>query len=198
MRLRFALFLCTLIALAAPLFAAEDVFLSIGGSVGAFHTDMRLFNPSYTKDIQVTAYLLALNTDNTGAQTKPITVPKRTMLVYNDVLSSLFGVSGLGGLRLKSDDEFVATQRIYALAADVDRAGGQVLGQSGGRRLDRRVGQFRVGPAAFRVFVDRRQLAVGRRNAHSRVRGHGRGAATAAAAKHVHARRDAAAGKDHH
>src|SRR2546423_4034825 len=118
MRLRFAVCVA-LVALATPLFAtAEDVFLSIGGTAGAFHTDMRIFNPSYTKDIQVTAYLLATgNADNSGAQSKVLTVPKRQMLVYNDVLSAIFTVGGLGGLRLKSNDEFVATQRIYALAA---------------------------------------------------------------------------------
>src|SRR5437667_12067162 len=109
MRLCFTL---CLLALATPLFAAEDVFLSIGGTAGAFHTDMRVFNPSYTKDIQITAYLLGTgNTDNSGATSKAITVPKRQMVVYNDVLNAIFGVGGLGGLRLKSDDDFVATQR---------------------------------------------------------------------------------------
>jgi hypothetical protein len=123
--------LLALVVLGTPLFAAdEDVFLSIGGSVGAFHTDMRIFNPSYTKDIQVTAYLLAVfNADNSNATTKPITVPKRQMLVYNDVLTALFGVSGLGGLRLKSTDDFVATQRIYALAADGSTTGQYIGGQ---------------------------------------------------------------------
>src|SRR5206468_11293039 len=108
--------LLALIGSAAPLFA-KDIYLSIGGTTGSFHTDMRIFNPSFTKDIEVTAYLLATgNADNTSAQTKPITVPKRQMLVYNDVLSALFNVGGLGGLRLKSDDDFIATQRIYSLA----------------------------------------------------------------------------------
>src|SRR5688572_21383658 len=111
---------CALTLLAAPLFAAgKDLYLSIGGTTGSFHTDMRIFNPSTTKDIEVTAYLLAVgNTDNSGAQTKVITVAKRQMVVYNDVLTALFNVGGLGGLRLKSDDDFIATQRIYSLAAD--------------------------------------------------------------------------------
>src|SRR5438270_3554517 len=110
MRHRFAMLCALLVVFATPL-VAEDVFLSIGGSVGQFHTDMRIFNPSYTKDIQVTAYLLGTgNVDNSGAQTKLITVPKRQMLVYNDVLTAIFNVGGLGGLRLKSDDDFVATQ----------------------------------------------------------------------------------------
>ena len=125
---RFALCCAALILIAAPL-AAEDVYLSIGGSTGNFHTDMRLFNPSYTKDIQVTAYLLATgNADNTNAQTTTITVPKRQMRVFNDVLTALFSVGGLGGLRLKSDDDFVATQRIYALAADGSTTGQYIGG----------------------------------------------------------------------
>jgi uncharacterized cupredoxin-like copper-binding protein len=36
------------------------------------------------------------------------------MLIYNDVVSSLFRASGLGGIKLTSPDDFVATQRIYA------------------------------------------------------------------------------------
>jgi hypothetical protein len=100
---------------------AKDVYLTIGGSVtggsGQFRTDMRLFNPSPTKDIIVQAYLLpADNNDNSGAQQKFVTVPKRTMLIYDDVVSSLFNASGLAAIRLRSDDDFVATQRIYQVS----------------------------------------------------------------------------------
>ena len=120
--------LCAIIALATPLLG-EDLYLSIGGSTGNFHTDMRIFNPSYTKDIQVTAYLLSTgNQDNTNATTKVIIVGKRQMLVYNDVLTAIFGVGGLGGLRLKSDDDFVATQRIYAVAPDGSTTGQYIGG----------------------------------------------------------------------
>ena len=127
MRLRITL-LCAVVALAMPLMA-EDAFLSIGGTAGAFHTDMRIFNPSYTKDITITAYLLPIgNVDNTSAQTKLLTIPKRQMIVYNDVLQAIFGVGGLGGLRLKSDDDFVATQRIYALAGDGSTTGQYIGG----------------------------------------------------------------------
>lgn len=93
----------------------KDVFLSIGGSVGTFRTDMRIFNPSGTKDIQVQAYLLPVGGgDNSGVQAKTITVPKRQQLVYDDVVASLFQSSGLAAIRLSSTDDFVATQRIYA------------------------------------------------------------------------------------
>jgi plastocyanin len=94
---------------------SKDVFLSIGGSVGNFRTDLRLFNPSSTKDIQVQAYLLAVGgVDNSAVQPKTITVPKRQMMVFDDVLTSLFQASGLAGIRLSSSDDFLATQRIYA------------------------------------------------------------------------------------
>lgn len=121
--------LFALIAFVAIPLSAKDIYLSIGGTTGSFHTDMRVFNPSYTKDIQVTAYLLATgNQDNSNAQTQVINVPKRQMLVFNDVLSALFGVGGLGGLRLKSDDDFIATQRIYSLAADGSTTGQYIGG----------------------------------------------------------------------
>jgi hypothetical protein len=96
----------------------KDVFLSIGGSVGVFRTDMRIFNPT-SHDIQVQAYLLPVGGgDNSGVQPKTITVAKRSQVVYDDVVASLFQSSGLAGIRLSSADDFVATQRIYAAASN--------------------------------------------------------------------------------
>jgi plastocyanin len=57
------------------------------------------------------------NVPNTQPQTTTITVPKRQMSVYNDVLASLFSATGLAGIRLSSSDDFVATQRIYATSS---------------------------------------------------------------------------------
>ena len=95
---------------------AKDVYLSIGGSVGNFRTDARIWNPSFTKDITINArYLPSGNGDNSGVAPTIITVPKRSMAVYDDVVQSLFGGGpALGAVRLTSDDDFVATQRIYA------------------------------------------------------------------------------------
>lgn len=96
---------------------AKDVYLSIGGSIGAFRTDARIFNPSVSKDIQVQAwYLPAGNNDNTAVQPVTITVGKRQMADYDDVVSSLFKSTGVGAIRLSSTEDFVATQRIYAQA----------------------------------------------------------------------------------
>lgn len=110
-------------ALTTPVFA-KDVYLSIGGSVGAFRTDARIFNPSSSKDIQIQAWYLPVgNNDGSAVQPVTVTVPKRQMAVYDDVVSSLFKSSGTGAIRLSSTDDFVATQRIYAQAT------GGTLGQ---------------------------------------------------------------------
>jgi len=95
---------------------AKDIYLSVGGSVGNFRTDARIFNPSYDKEIIITArYLPSGNSDNTGVSSKNVTIAKRSMAVYDDVVQSLFGGGApLGAVRLTSDDDFVATQRIYA------------------------------------------------------------------------------------
>ncbi|HEX6098875.1 MAG TPA: hypothetical protein VF432_21350 [Thermoanaerobaculia bacterium] len=108
--------------------SAKEVFLSIAGSVGNFRTDTHIFNPSATKDIVVQATFLRAGGDgnhpnNSGAQAKAITIPRRSTAVYDDVVTSLFQTTGLGGIRLQSDDDFLATQRIYA-----DEAAG-TLGQ---------------------------------------------------------------------
>ncbi|HKB81039.1 MAG TPA: hypothetical protein VKH35_15130 [Thermoanaerobaculia bacterium] len=83
--------------------------------MGVFRTDMRVFNPSATKDIQIQAYYLPVgNADNTAVQPVSFTVPKRQMVSYDDVVGSLFHSGNIGAIRLKSDDDFVATQRIFA------------------------------------------------------------------------------------
>lgn len=120
MRLRF--FALTALFFLATTASAKEVWLSIGGTTagGTFRTDARIFNPSTTKDIQIQVWYLPVgNVDNSGVQPlPPITVLKRQQVVYNDVVASLFHSSGLGAIRLRSDDDFVATQRIYAVAAN--------------------------------------------------------------------------------
>ena len=98
---------------------AKDVYLPIAGSVGTFRTDTHIFNPSATKDIVVQATFLraggdASHPNNIGAETKSISISRRAELVFDDVVLSLFDTTGLGGIRLRSDDDFLATQRIYA------------------------------------------------------------------------------------
>jgi hypothetical protein len=120
MRFRSLVFVCAVI-FTSNLWA-KDVYLSIAGTVGAFRTDLRIVNPSTSKDITVQAYLLpagnaAAIPDNAGVQPKAITIGKRQMAIYNDVVTSLFNTSGLAAIRLTSDDDFIATERIYATAA---------------------------------------------------------------------------------
>jgi plastocyanin len=120
MRLRHLIFTALLFIATAA--SAKEVWLSIGGTTagGTFRTDARIFNPSTTKDIQIQAWYLPVgNVDNSAVQPlAPITVLKRQQVVYNDVVASLFHAGGLGAIRLRSDDDFVATQRIYAVAAN--------------------------------------------------------------------------------
>ena len=95
--------------------SAKDIYLGIAGSVGVFRTDTRIFNPSGTKDITVTAVFLPVGQDNSSlAAAQQITIPKRQMRVLNDIVTTLFGATGLGAIRLSSSDDFIATSRIYA------------------------------------------------------------------------------------
>jgi plastocyanin len=107
---------------------AKDVYLSVSGKANGFFSDARIFNPSYDKDIVVSArYLPAGNGDNSGVAPVQLTIPKRTMKVYDDAVQSMFGGGPLlGAIRLTSDDDFVATQRIYA---DLTGQGKGTLGQ---------------------------------------------------------------------
>lgn len=114
MRARHLLLVLTLV-FANSVFA-KDVYISVSGKANGFFSDARIFNPSFDKDIVVTArYLPSGNGDNSGAAAVPLTIPKRTMKVYDDAVQSIFGGGPpLGAIRLSSDDDFVATQRIYA------------------------------------------------------------------------------------
>jgi hypothetical protein len=94
---------------------AKDLYLPIAGSIGEFRTDTGIFNPSDSKDITINATFLPRNTEpNNNRVEKTITVGRRQMLVFDNVVSSLFQASGLGAIRLNSADNFIATSRIYA------------------------------------------------------------------------------------
>src|ERR1051325_4682633 len=95
------LLLCGLAALGF----SKDVYLTIGGTVGnggvgSFRTDLRIFNPSTTKDIQIVATFLPTNTDNSSPTSKTITVNKRQMAIYDDAITALFTDTRLGGIKL--------------------------------------------------------------------------------------------------
>jgi plastocyanin len=124
MRLRLSII--TVLFLVSSAASAKEIWLAIGGTTagGTFRTDARIFNPSTTKDITIQAYYLPTGPiDNSGVQPISITVLKRQQIAYNDVVTSLFHSGGLGAIRLKSDDDFIATQKIYAVTT------GGTLGQ---------------------------------------------------------------------
>lgn len=108
-----------LIALSLALTAAAKEQLvpisavAAGANGTLFRTDVRIFNPSSTTDIQVEAQFLPINADGTNATVRPITVPKRQMLVFDNAVASLFSASGLGAMRFRSNDEFTVTSRTY-------------------------------------------------------------------------------------
>lgn len=129
MGVRVAVVLISL-ALTSSVFAKE-VFLSVTGKANGFFSDVRIFNPSYTKDITVNAqYLPAGNGNNTGAAVVPLVIAKRTMKIYDDAVVSMFGRTEavtLGAIRLVSGDDFAASQRVYADARESYQRG--TLGQ---------------------------------------------------------------------
>lgn len=127
MRDRLAVVLITLV-FSTSLFA-KDVYLSISGKANGFFTDARIFNPSFGKDITIQArYLPVGNGNNSGVQPVTLIIPKRSMKVYDDAVVSMFGGGpALGAIRLTSDDDFVASQRIYQDARTGPQAG--TLGQ---------------------------------------------------------------------
>lgn len=127
MGVRLAVVLISL-ALTSSVFAKE-VFLSVTGKANGFFTDARIFNPSYTKDITVNAqYLPAGNGNNANATVVPLVIPKRSMKVYDDAVQSIFGGGpALGAIRLVSDDDFQASQRIFQDARESFQKG--TLGQ---------------------------------------------------------------------
>jgi plastocyanin len=154
--MRIALILITLV-LTTPLLA-KDVWLSITGKANGFFTDARVFNPSFTKDITIQAkYLPTGNVDNNGVQPVTLTIPKRTMKVYDDAVQSMFGGGpALGAILLSSQDDFVASQRIYQDARTGPQAG--TLGQfvpglePGQAKTKGALLQLKSGPSAIGTF----------------------------------------------
>lgn len=127
MRGRLTVVLISLVLTASM--SAKDVYLSISGKANGFFTDARIFNPSFDKDITIQArYLPTNNQNNSGVAPVTLTIPKRSMKVYDDAVQSMFGGGpALGAIRLTSDDDFVASQRIYQDARSGPQAG--TLGQ---------------------------------------------------------------------
>ncbi len=101
--------------------AQFQAHIPIAGSVNQFRTDSRVFNPSYTQPVEVTAFFFPggnVNNAERGAgaiaPTK-FTVAPREMKVFDDVVTSLFSISGtIGGISMFASQPFYASSRIYA------------------------------------------------------------------------------------
>ena len=117
-----------LILVAALLLAtaatAKNLYIPVAGEVpGAnntyFRTDVRIFNPSYVDDIDISIHFLPAGIDGSNIPGQLFRVPKRQMLVINNVLRQMVGVTtpAIGALRLDSDTDksydFIAESRTY-------------------------------------------------------------------------------------
>ncbi|MCM2316289.1 MAG: hypothetical protein NDJ92_14165 [Thermoanaerobaculia bacterium] len=121
MRNIIAVLLLSTVALSA---SAKNMYIPVAGrAAGAnntlFRTDVRIFNPSSTDDISVSIHYLPQGIEGTNIPGRLVTVPKRQMVVLNDIVGNFFGETQdtIGALRLDSDTdasyEFVADSRIY-------------------------------------------------------------------------------------
>ena len=103
---------------------AKNLYIPVAGEVpGAnntyFRTDVRIFNPSYEHDIDISIHFLPTGMDGANISGQLFRVPKRQMLVINNVLRQLAGVTtpAIGALRLDSDTDksydFIAESRTF-------------------------------------------------------------------------------------
>src|SRR5437899_9553422 len=104
-------FIIALLSICAVTASARNVFIPIAGAVpGAnntyFRTDVRIFNPSHSQDIDVPIHFLPQGEDNTNIAGQLFHVPKRQMVVLNNVVASLYGWTPplLGALRIDSNN----------------------------------------------------------------------------------------------
>lgn len=91
--------------------SGAERWILIAGTVGQFRTDVRLFNPSFDRDIEVEAHFLTADAMQFPAR---VIVPKRQMMILDDAVATLFDTDKLGAIRFFSEDEFEVTSRIYA------------------------------------------------------------------------------------
>jgi len=125
-RLLISLLLLSTFALSA---SAKELWVPIAGNAQGgnfFRTDLRILNPSNSKDITVSATYLPTDRDNTSATSVQVTVPKRQMLAFGNVVNALFSTGGFGAIRFVSADDFVVTSRTFA---DNPCSSGGIFGQ---------------------------------------------------------------------
>ena len=101
-----------------------------GANDSYFVTDVRLFNPDPNETITVHLAWLARDVDNSDAEEIQIEIGPRRGVALNDVVFSLFGLSGAGGIRLRSSNPFFATSRTYNQGGDSGTFGQFIPGSS--------------------------------------------------------------------
>jgi plastocyanin len=116
MRVAFLLLLCLLSG--GTSLVAGEVFLPVSGTVnGIFFSDARIFNPA-DHEVTIHAYYLPRgNGSNAGEPAVAFTVPSRQVKLYDDIVATLLNRGDVGGIRFVSPDDFLVTQRIYALTS---------------------------------------------------------------------------------
>ncbi len=115
MKLRAAIVLFSLIVSGAGVYGKE-IFLAVSGTANnVFFSDARIFNPN-DRVITIQAFYLPRgNTSNSTEQAVSLTVSPRQMKVFDDIVKNALSRGDVGGIRFVSDDDFVVTQRVYAL-----------------------------------------------------------------------------------
>jgi hypothetical protein len=108
--------------------SAKNLYVPVVGRVdGAngtfFRTDVRIFNPSATHDLGISLHFLPRGIEGSNIPGRIVTVPRRQMVVLDDIVGNFFKMSsGLGALRLDSDEavsySFSADSRTYTDSAN--------------------------------------------------------------------------------
>lgn len=103
---------------------------AVGAGDSFFVTDARIYNPDPEVTITVHLAYLERDQDNINAPEISVEVPPRTSLALDDIVQSVFGIEGAGGIRLRSDGIFFASSRTYNLGGDAGTFGQFIPGSA--------------------------------------------------------------------
>lgn len=118
--------------------SARNLYIPVAGVTrGAnntsFRTDVRLFNPSFTKDVGVTLHYLPQGLDGSNIPGRVVNVPHRQMVVINDVVGGFFQTAApsVGAIRIDSNEDkdyaIIATSRTYTDSPNSSGTYGQFI-----------------------------------------------------------------------
>ncbi len=114
--------------------AIGDVVRIIPGAASApgvddayYVTDVRLYNPDAASSITVYASVLERDANNSTADEVAVEISPRRGLAINDILGTLFGLTeATGAIRLRSNDDFLATSRTYNVGSEAGTYGSYI------------------------------------------------------------------------